>query len=108
MGQWIVEQMDSITLDDNFSVLSRRLVGLNLWLERIRGDRRIAFSVVGVKGQQPFMMLISNFVDLDGWVVDACPQLRTYMRTPNQRRFAPWEVSVPTCLNASGWRGCCR
>jgi hypothetical protein len=83
MGQWIVEQMDSITLDGSFSELSRRLVRLNMWLERIRGDRRIAFSAVGFKAQQPFMMLISNFMDLDGRVADAGPQLRTYIQTPN-------------------------
>src|SRR5262249_52910552 len=32
MGQWIVEQMDSIPLDGNVSELSRRLIRFNLWL----------------------------------------------------------------------------
>jgi hypothetical protein len=63
MGQWIVEQMDSISLDGAFSELSRRLLKLNMWLSRIRGDRRIAFSVVGFCNQR---LLISNFLDLDG------------------------------------------
>src|SRR5215510_3413428 len=84
MGQWIVEQMDSIQLDGSLSELSRRLLRLNLWLGRIRGDRRIAFSVVGFCNQKPFMMLLSNFLDLDGRVVDAGPQLRAYLRRPNQ------------------------
>src|SRR5262252_3343598 len=66
MGQWIVEQMDSIPLDGRFSELSRRLLRLNVWLGRISGDRRIAFSLVGFRDQQPFMMSISNFLDLDG------------------------------------------
>ena len=59
MGQWIVEQMDSIPFDGSFSELSLRLLKLNMWVGRIRGDRRIAFSVVGFRNQRPFMMLIS-------------------------------------------------
>src|SRR5204863_5711242 len=82
-GQWIVEQMDSIALDGDFSELSRRLLRLNMWLERIRGDRRIAFSAVGFREQEPFMMLISNFLDLDGQITDAGPQLKAYLRRPN-------------------------
>jgi len=30
------------------------------------------------------MMLISNFLDFDGHIVDAGPQLRAYLRKPNQ------------------------
>src|SRR5215831_366353 len=84
MGHWIVEQMDSIPIDGSFSELSRRLLKFNLWLGRIRGDRRIAFSVVGFCNQRPFMMLISNFLDSKGHIVDAGPQLRAYLRRSNQ------------------------
>src|SRR5215467_3416262 len=80
MGQWIVEQMDSIPLDGSFPELSKRLLSFNLWLGRIRGDRRIAFSVVGFWNQRPFTMLISNFLDSNGNIVDAGPQLRAYVR----------------------------
>jgi hypothetical protein len=52
MGQWIVEQMDSIPLDGSFSELWKRLLRLNPSLSRIRGDRRIAFSVVGFWSQR--------------------------------------------------------
>ena len=61
MGEWIVEQMDSIPFDGGFSELSKGLARLNVSLDRIRGDRRIAFSAVGFRDQQPFMMLISDF-----------------------------------------------
>jgi hypothetical protein len=84
MGQWIVEQMDSIPLDGSFSELSRRLLRFNLSLNGIRGDRRIAFSVVGFWNQRPFMMLLSNFLGPDGQVVDTGPQLRAYLRKSNQ------------------------
>jgi len=80
MGQWIVEQMDSIPLDGSFSEIWRRLLKLNLWLGRIRGDRRIALSVVGFSKQEPSMMLISNFLDLHGRVSEAGPHLRAYLR----------------------------
>src|SRR5215471_15047798 len=52
MGQWIVEQMDSIPFDGSFSEISRRLLKLNALLGRIHGDRRIALSVVGFWNQR--------------------------------------------------------
>jgi hypothetical protein len=84
MGQWIVEQMDSIPIDGSFSEISRRLLKLNVWLDRIRGDRRIAISVVGFRDQRPSMMLISNFLDLQGRITEAGPQLKAYLRRSNQ------------------------
>jgi hypothetical protein len=84
MGQWIVDQVDSIPLDRSFPELSRRLFRFNRWLGKIRGDRRIAFSVVGFCDQRPFMMLVSNFLDSDGHIIDAAPQLRAYLRRSNQ------------------------
>jgi hypothetical protein len=84
MGQWIVDQVDSIPFDGGFSELSRRLLRFARWLGRIRGDRRIAFSVVGFCDQRPFMMLVSNFLDSDGHIIDAPAQLRAYLRRSNQ------------------------
>lgn len=82
MGQWIVEQLDTVPRNADFPDLSARLLRLNQWLPQIRGDRRIAMSVVGFRNRRPFMMLLSNFVDLDGHVVEAGPQLRAWVRTP--------------------------
>jgi hypothetical protein len=84
VGQWIVEQMDSVPFDASFSELSRRLLRFNLCLNRIRGDRRIAFSVVGFWDQRPFMMLLSNFLDSNGRIVEAGAQLKAYLRRTNQ------------------------
>src|SRR4051812_12417360 len=84
MGQWILEQVDSIPAAGDFSELSTRLFQLNRWLDRMRGDRRIAFSIVGFRNRRPFMMLLSNFLDLDGRVTAAGPQLKGFLRTPNQ------------------------
>jgi hypothetical protein len=84
MGQWIAEQMDSIPFDGSFSEISKRLLKLNVWLDRIRGDRRIALSVVGFRDQRPAMMLISNFLDLQGRVTEAGARLRAYLRRSNQ------------------------
>jgi len=84
MGQWIVEEMDSIPLDGGFSEVSRRLLKLNAWLGRIQGDRRIAVSIVGFWDQRPCMMLLSNFLDLHWRVTEAGPQLKTYLRRSNQ------------------------
>jgi hypothetical protein len=80
VGQWIVDQVESIPHHGNFSELSSRLLKFDARLERILGDRRIAFSVVGFSDQRPFLMLLSNFVDTSGQVVDAGPQLRAYLR----------------------------
>jgi hypothetical protein len=46
MGQWIVDQVDSAPINGSFLELSNRLQALNTSLGQIRGDRRIAFSVV--------------------------------------------------------------
>jgi hypothetical protein len=84
MGHWIVEQVHAIPPDGAASELSQRLLRLNAWLGRIRGDRRVAFSIVGFQKGRPFMMLLSNFVDPAGRITDAGPHLTAYLRTPNQ------------------------
>ncbi len=83
-GEWIAEQMDSIPPDGNFSQVWKRLLKLNMWLGRIHGDRRIAISVAGFSNNRPFTLLISNFLNLDGPISDAAPQLRAYLRRSNQ------------------------
>jgi hypothetical protein len=84
MGQWIVEQADAITPGGRFEELSTRLLQLNPLLEKIRGDRRVAFSVVGFRNRRPFMLLLSNFLDLNGHVTETGSRLKGYFRTPNQ------------------------
>lgn len=84
MGQWIIDQVDSIRRDGTPSDLLRRLLRLNSRLERIRGDRRVTFSVVGFRDQRPFMMLLSNFVDFEGRLTEPGPHLIPHLRTPNQ------------------------
>ena len=84
MGQWIVDQMDSIPFDGDLLEISKRLLTLNTSLGQIRGDRRVAFSVVGFQKTRPFMMLVSNFVDFDRQSAEAGPCLTTYLRRPNQ------------------------
>ena len=84
MGQWIGDQADEIPADGDWSELSTRLLQLNASLGRLRGDRRITFSVVGFRARQPFMMLISNFINLDGAITPAAPQLTAYLRTPHR------------------------
>src|SRR5262249_15424844 len=75
---------DSIPLDGSFSELSRRLLRFNLFLGRIRGDRRVAFFVVGFWDQRPFMMLLSNFVDTQGHIVVAGPHPTAFFRPSSQ------------------------
>ena len=84
MGQWIGDQVDAIPADGDWSELSTRLLHLNSSLGRLRGDRRIAFSVVGFRARQPFMMLVSNFIRLDGAITPAASQLTAYVRTPQR------------------------
>jgi hypothetical protein len=84
MGEWIAEQIDAIPFGGSFSELSRRLLASNLWLDKIRGDRRIALSAVGFHNQRPFMMLLSNFLDTEGKIVETGAQLKTYLRRSSQ------------------------
>lgn len=84
MGEWVLAQLDALTPDATLTELSDRLLDLNRWLPGIRGDRRMAFSVVGFRNRKPFMMLLSNFVDLDGRIRAAGPHLQAYTRTPTQ------------------------
>ena len=42
MGQWIGEQVDAIRSDGQFDALLARLLDVNRFLDRIRGDRRVA------------------------------------------------------------------
>lgn len=84
MGQWIVDQIEAVPSAGDVPELSTQLLQLNRRLERIRGDRRIAISAVGFRNRGPFMLLLSNFVDLDGHVTNAGPELKAYLRTPAQ------------------------
>jgi hypothetical protein len=83
MGQWIVECAASIPFDADFLELPRRLSCLNASMDRIRGDQRVTLSAVGFRNENPFMMLISNFLNFDGPTPDNGPGLKTYLRRPN-------------------------
>ena len=65
VGEWIVEQLESIPVEGSFLQLPLKLLEANSWLGKIRGDTRLAFSVVGFCEGQPFMMLISPMNTLD-------------------------------------------
>ena len=84
VGEWIVEQLETIPVDGKVLQLPLKLLEANSWLGKIRGDTRLAFSVVGFCEGQPFMMLISNFLDFEGQATPVGPKLKLYRRTINE------------------------
>jgi hypothetical protein len=83
-GDWIVSTMDKIPMDGNFDEVPQRLLEANTWLSRIPRKAPLAFSVVGFTGRRPCMMLISNFLDLDGHITQPRPRLDLIERKPKQ------------------------
>lgn len=96
-GAWVLAQMDTIPMDGSFNELPKRLLAANDWLSKIRdpAPRELAFLVVGFVERRPFMMLASNFLDLDGNITHLRPQLELFQRRPKQP-----EVLVPGDINA--------
>lgn len=84
VGAWAATQVEAIPDESDPELLADRLLGANSWLSRIRGDARLAFSIVGFSQQRPFMMLLSNFLDLRGRTRPATPLLSAYRQTPDQ------------------------
>jgi len=66
VGDWIAEQISTLSEDAAFEELPRRLTSADAWLARMRSDRRLAFSVVGFIKRRPVAMIVSNFTDLSG------------------------------------------
>jgi len=94
-GNWILAQMDEITARGSFSEIQKRLLNANKWLSKLRGSHPLAFSVVGFVERQPFMMLISNFSDLDGNIFRPSRDLKVFQRKPKLA-----EVRVAGDVNA--------
>lgn len=83
-GNWILSQMDAIPANGGSDEVVKRLLNANDWLSKVPGLHRLAFSVVGFVQRQPFMMLISNFSDLDGNVFKPRRRLEVFQRKPKQ------------------------
>lgn len=76
VGEWIAEEIDKIEMYADFDELPIRLLAADAWLSKKKGDRRLAFSVVGFVGRRPIAMVISNFTNLDEDIFDpVLPQL---------------------------------
>jgi hypothetical protein len=81
---WIRTQMDSISMNGSFDELPQRLLEANAWLGKVTGDNRLAFSIVGFVGRRPRIMVISNFMDLDGTMTAPRARLDVAERKPMQ------------------------
>ena len=94
-GDWVSAQMDSIPMRGSIDELPKRLLTADAWLTKISGDNRLAFSIVGFLGRKPFMMLVSNFLDLEGHMTDARSHLEVFRLKPKQP-----EVRIAGDINA--------
>lgn len=83
-GDWVSAQMDSIPMDGSIDELPKRLLTADAWLSKISGDTRLAFSIVGFLERKPFMMLVSNFLDLDRHITHQRSRLEVFRRKPKQ------------------------
>jgi hypothetical protein len=76
--------MDSIPMRGSIDELPQRLLAADDWLTKISGEAPLAFSIVGFIGRKPFMMLVSNFLDLDGHITHPRSRLEVFRRKPKQ------------------------
>jgi hypothetical protein len=85
-GDWVSAQtdLDSIPMNGSIDELPKRLLTADAWLTKISGDTSLAFSIVGFLGRKPFMMLVSNFLDLDGHMTHPRSRLEVFRRKPKQ------------------------
>jgi hypothetical protein len=83
-GDWMSSQMGSISMRGSIEELPKRLLAADTWLTKISGETPLAFSIVGFLGRKPFMMLVSNFLDLDGHVTKPRSRLEVFRRRPKQ------------------------
>jgi hypothetical protein len=85
VGDWISRELQDIDEDAGFQALPEKLLNANVWLSAESGYRRLAFSVVGFVGRRPYVMSISNFMDLDGRVFEPpLPALKQFDKRPKQ------------------------
>jgi hypothetical protein len=84
MGNWILTQTNSIPMKGTLDDLVECLLKANEWISKIGGDNRLIFSVVGFTARRPIMMVISNFIDLDGNISVPRSQLNVFQGRPKQ------------------------
>jgi hypothetical protein len=84
MGDWVSAQIDSIPMKGSIEELPKRLLTADAWLAKISGEAPLAFSIVGFIERRPFMMLVSNFLDLDGHITHLHSRLQVFRRKPKQ------------------------
>jgi len=97
VGDWIAEEVSSISVESEPVALVERLIRADDWLKNVHGDRRIAFSVVGFAGRRPFATIVSNFLDLSGRYEDhPTPKLEVFSERPKKPavRLAGAQASV--------------
>lgn len=94
-GEWVSAQMSSIPMRGSIEELPKRLLTADTWLTKISGEAPLAFSIVGFFGRKPFMMMVSNFLDLDGHITKPRSRLELFRRKPKQS-----EVRVAGVSNA--------
>jgi hypothetical protein len=78
-GDWVSAQVDTIPMDGSFEELPKRLLSADDWM--IKGAP-LAFSIVGFIGRRPFIMLISNFLNLNGQITGVRPSLDIFQSKP--------------------------
>ena len=83
-GDWVSAQMGSIPMRGSIEELPKRLLTADAWLSKISGEAPLAFSIVGFLGRKPFMMLVSNFLDLDGHITKPRSRLEIFRCKPKQ------------------------
>lgn len=84
MGNWILAKINSIPMKGKIEELPQKLLEVNQWINKIQGDKRLTFSVVGFVGRRPFMMVISNCVDREGRETQLQPELVWRESRPKQ------------------------
>ena len=84
MGDWVSAQMDSIPMTGSINELLKWLLVADSWLTKVSSETRLAFSVVGFIQRKPFMILMSNFLDLDGHITQPRSHLEVLQRRPKQ------------------------
>ena len=94
-GDWVSAQMDSIPMKGSIDELPKRLLSADAWLSKISNEALLSFSIVGYIGRKPFMMLVSNFLDLDGHYTCPSSRLKVFQRKPKKP-----EVRIVGDINA--------
>ncbi len=66
VGDWISANALVDERKESVDAFINRLQTADQWLSRLGGDRRLTISVVGFRGRRPFVVVLSNFENLDG------------------------------------------